>query len=216
MKIMYLSRVPLDVSKRKTQAALASPNKIHGAVEEAFAEKQCRNLWRIDKLRGNFYLLIVSAEKPNLSWISAQFGFEDDCGESKEYEGLLGRIENGSAWHFRLAANPVHSLKEGKERGKVTAHTSEKYQLKWLEAQSEKKGFCLLPGSVRVVESHWRIFMKRECGQRVRILEAVFEGNLCVQDVELFRETLVNGIGRGRAYGMGLLTIVRTGGNNGT
>ena len=39
---MYISRVPLDVSRRKTQIALVSPNKIHGAVEEAFSEKQDR------------------------------------------------------------------------------------------------------------------------------------------------------------------------------
>ena len=49
---MYLSRVGLDVSRRKTQIALVSPNKIHGAVEEAFARKQDRNLWRIDRLGG--------------------------------------------------------------------------------------------------------------------------------------------------------------------
>ena len=63
---MYLSRVGLDVSRRKTQIALVSPNKIHGAVEEAFARKQDRNLWRIDRLGGHTYLLIVSAEKPDL------------------------------------------------------------------------------------------------------------------------------------------------------
>ena len=53
---MYLSRVGLDVSRRKTQIALVSPNKIHGAVEEAFARKQDRNLWRIDRLGGHTYL----------------------------------------------------------------------------------------------------------------------------------------------------------------
>lgn len=206
--MMYFSRVPLDVSKRKTQIALVSPNKIHGAVEEAFCEKQSRNLWRIDKLRGKSYLLIVSAEKPDLSWIAAQFGFEDDCGESKEYGRLLGRIKKGSEWHFRLAANPVHSVKDGKKRGKVTAHTSEKFQLKWLEGQAEKKGFCLLPDSVKVMESNWRIFTKKNSRQKVRILEVVFEGRLCVEDADLFRDTLVNGIGREKAYGMGLLTIV--------
>ena len=39
---MYLSRIPLDIRKRKTQIALVSPNKIHGAVEDACLEKQKR------------------------------------------------------------------------------------------------------------------------------------------------------------------------------
>lgn len=208
---MYLSRVLLDMSKRKTQVALVSPNKIHGAVEEAFAKKQERNLWRIDRLRGQSYLLIVSAERPDLSGIAEQFGFENDCGESKEYDKLLSRIEAGSEWHFRLTANPVHSIQGGEKRGKVVAHTSEKYQLEWLETQAVKRGFCILPDGARIVETNWRIFSKHGGNQKIRILEVVFEGNLRVKNVEVFRHTLINGIGREKAYGMGMLTVVRTG-----
>lgn len=58
---MYLSRVPLDIQRRKTQIALVSPNKIHGAVENAFLEKQNRNLWRIDTLKNQTYLMILSS-----------------------------------------------------------------------------------------------------------------------------------------------------------
>lgn len=208
---MYFSRVPLDVSKRKTQIAMVSPNKFHGAVEDAFSEKQARNLWRIDKLRGEFYLLIVSAAKPDLSGIAAQFGYEDDCGESREYDELLKRIEKGSVWHFRLAANPVHSIKGEKKRGKVVAHISEKYQLEWLDNQAAKRGFRILPDAVYVAETNWQIFTKRNYSQKVRILEVVFEGKLCVEDADVFRETLVNGIGREKAYGMGMLTVVGMG-----
>ena len=206
---MYLSRVRLDVSRRKTQIALVSPNKIHGAVEEAFSEKQDRNLWRIDILKGRTYLLIISAMKPDLSRIAVQFGFEEDWGETKEYDGLLKRIDKGSAWHFRLAANPVHSVKDGEKRGKVTAHTSEKYQLEWLNRQAAKKGFRILPDGAYVVESGWKIFKKANFQQKVRIFEAVYEGTLYVEDVDAFRDTLVSGIGREKAYGMGLLTVVK-------
>lgn len=207
---MYLSRVPLDISKRKTQIAMVSPNKIHGAVEKAFSEKQDRNLWRIDMLRGKAYLLILSVEKPDLAGIAAQFGFAGDCGESKKYDGLLKHIEKGSVWQFRLAANPVHSIKGEKKRGKVVAHTSEKCQLKWLDNQAAKRGFRIPPDAAYVVESNWRIFNKRNSNQKVRLLEVVFEGKLCVEDADVFRDALVNGIGREKAYGMGMLTIMRT------
>ena len=39
----------------------------------------------------------------------------------------------------------------------------------------------------------------------------VFEGKLCVENADIFRDTLVNGIGREKAYGMGMLTVVGTG-----
>ena len=99
---MYLSRIPLDISKRKTQTALASPNQLHGAVEEAFSEKQSRNLWRLDTVRGKTYLLILSKEKPNLAYIAAQFGNVESPGETKEYDRLLARIEEGSVCVFAL------------------------------------------------------------------------------------------------------------------
>ena len=40
-----------------------------------------------------------------------------------------------------------------------------------------------------------------------------FEGLLEVTDEELFRNMLVNGLGRGKAYGMGLMTVMRPGNN---
>lgn len=209
---MYLSRILLDISKRKTQMALVSPNKFHGAVEKAFSERQGRNLWRIDTLQGKTYLLILSSLKPDLSSIADQFGYQNICGESKSYEKLLERIEEGSTWHFRLVANPTHSIWKEGERGKVIAHISEKHQLEWLKHQSEKKGFCILPDAVSVLGSNWKIFYKQGNKQKVRILEVTFEGKLRVEDVDIFKNTLVNGIGREKAYGMGLLTIAGSGG----
>lgn len=221
---MYLSRIELDVSKRDTQVALISKNKLHGAVKASLIEENNRvmdkanskHLWRIDTLRGRTYLLILSSHIPDLSFIQHQFGYEDKEGETKEYDKLLNRIEKDSVWNFRLVANPTYSKKAiGKDgRGKVIAHTTTKYQLEWLKAQSEKRGFKLEEDSFNVVGSNWEKFIKRDkfkekSGKKVSVLKVTFEGKLKVEDVDIFKDTLVNGIGRGKAYGMGLLTIVR-------
>jgi len=205
---MYLSRIPLDVLNRKTQIALVSPNKFHGAIEKSFLEKQDRNLWRIDTLRGKTYLLILSSARPDLKYIAEQFGQGNDCGETKEYETLLNRINEKSVWHFRLVANPTYCVYSKEGRGKVTAHTVERFQLEWLEKQSVKKGFRIVPNTAKVMESNWKIFKKKDTKQKVHLLEVAYEGRLTVEDVALFKQTLLNGIGREKAYGMGLLTIV--------
>ncbi len=206
---MYLSRVALDTTRRNTQMALASPSKFHGAVEEAFPEKQARNLWRIDTLGGTMYLLLLSADKPDLSHLAAQFGNPKNCGESKDYDMLLNRIREGSVWQFRLTANPTHSIKRNEGRGKVVAHRTEKFQQEWLRRQGEKHGFSLVPETVRVTEKKWKVFSKRNTAKKVKLLEAVFEGRLKVENAGLFQNALIHGIGREKAYGMGLLTIVR-------
>lgn len=46
-------------------------------------------------------------------------------------------------------------------------------------------------------------------GRPVSLLSVTFEGFLTVTDADLFRCTLTEGIGRGKAYGMGMLTVVR-------
>ena len=47
---MYLSRAELDPTRRETMVALISPQKFHGAVENAFPGARRRRLWRLDQL----------------------------------------------------------------------------------------------------------------------------------------------------------------------
>jgi CRISPR system Cascade subunit CasE len=44
---------------------------------------------------------------------------------------------------------------------------------------------------------------------KVTLMRSTFEGVLQVTDPVLFRQALTKGIGRAKAYGMSLLTIVR-------
>ena len=49
----------------------------------------------------------------------------------------------------------------------------------------------------------------KKTGEQVKLLGVTYEGLLTVTDAEKFREALTGGIGRGKAYGLGLLTVVR-------
>ena len=71
---MYLSRVELDPTRRSTMAALAAPQKLHGAVESAFTGERRRRLWRLDRLGERLYLLLLSEDVPELSGVVEQFG----------------------------------------------------------------------------------------------------------------------------------------------
>ena len=42
----------------------------------------------------------------------------------------------------------------------------------------------------------------------VRLSQAAFEGVLQVKDAELFRHALIQGIGRKKAYGFGMMTVI--------
>lgn len=208
---MYLSRIELDTSRRSTMKALDMPNLMHGAVESSFAGERARNLWRIDPLQGKLYLLVVSPAKPDLQGLAQQFGVPGQSGETRDYSPLLGRIRAGSVWRFRLTANPTKSCAggDGTGRGAVHAHVSTRYQEQWLLRQADKHGFYLAEDGFSVVKTKWYTFRKGGAGNRVTLLSVTYEGVLQVTDPEAFCRALTQGIGRGKAYGMGMLTVVR-------
>lgn len=199
-------------------AALAAPQKIHGAIEAAFPGERRRKLWRIDTVNGRMWLLLLSEEPANLSGIAAQFGpIACPCMETRLYDPLLQRITTDSVWQFRLSANPTKSCpipRTDAPRGTVRAHCTVEYQKQWLMQRAEKHGFALEPDLFTVTHSQWYRFYKNGQGrQPVSLLSVTYEGVLRVTDADLFRETLISGIGRGKAYGLGLLTVAR-GGNH--
>lgn len=208
---MYLSRIRLNTRKRNTAIALSDPQKFHGAIESAFMEDRERNLWRIDNLGDALYLLLLSQHRPELSGVVKQFGYDKEPAETKTYEPLLDKIVNGSRWQFRLTANPTKCIKKGNDdalRGKVKALVSVEQQEQWLFDHADAYGFALKPGDFRVTRTHTYTF-KKQGKHSVSIHSVTFDGVLTVIDSEKFLSALTSGIGRGKAYGNGLLTAVR-------
>ena len=79
----------------------------------------------------------------------------------------------------------------------------------WLLERAQKHGFSLDPEEFTVTKVRWLHFPKaREGGRLVTLLAVTYEGTLRVTDPELFQALLVNGIGRGKAYGLGLMTVM--------
>lgn len=212
---MYLSRLHLDLKKNKTVLALVRPTLFHGAVESAFPGARKRNLWRIDKLGEEQYLLLLSEDKPDLSAVAEQFGIDGEGWITKDYDTLFERIEEGTSWRFKLSANPTHSQSsDGKTRGKIQAYTATHDQRQWLLKQSEKRGFSVEEDSFDVTSSMWYTFTKgrdnlNQKKQKVSMLSATYEGILTVTDAAAFKKTLTCGIGREKAYGVGLMTLMR-------
>ncbi|NLZ28288.1 MAG: type I-E CRISPR-associated protein Cas6/Cse3/CasE [Firmicutes bacterium] len=215
---MYLSRVALNTRRRDTMAALASPQRLHAAVESSFPpglSVKGRSLWRIDLLANDTYLLVLSEQKPDFTHIVEQFGWPeaDQKWETKNYNYLIDQIRVGQRWQFRLRANPAHSVKQSGDekqsdnRGKVYAHVTARQQEQWLLERAQKNGFALTEGSFRVVHRETRRFRRHQ--KTITLGVATFEGVLEVTDLTLFLQALTRGIGRAKAFGCGLLTIMK-------
>ena len=208
---MYLSRVLIDSRNRRKIKDLTHLGAYHNWVESSFPEEftkkdRSRKLWRIDMLQGNKYLLLVSEKKPNME-IFEKYGVPGSA-QTKLYDKFLDSIDEDGIYRFRVTLNPVKALSQGAGvRGRVVPEITAEQQLQFLESRAGKLGFELIPDEYRIVERCWELFMKQ--GQKkIRLSKATYEGLLKVTNRDTFYRTLTEGIGKKKAYGFGLMTVI--------
>lgn len=215
-----LTRILLNPARRKARQYLTDPNSMHAAVRGAFPpdldQEESRILWRIDHRGHEHVLYIVGPEKPTADAMVEDAGWDTRPAQIADYDRFLNRITRGQRWWFELVANPTYSESRGPgKRGKVKAHISAQHQLDWLGRKSRAHGFAIETegeNAVAVVgrgnlDFRRRNTETRERRDRVKIVTARFQGVLEVTDADELRHTLVNGIGRSKGYGCGLLTL---------
>lgn len=206
----------------------------------AGARDQFGVLYRVEaEDRGTIPVLVQSTAEPDWSFFSEAFltylvpGVADAPNPAvKQIDGFYGRLGVAQEYVFRLRANPTRriSAKNTKEparwHGKRVTFHHERDQLSWLARKGEQGGFALMQvqtqpiADVRtndehiVTGQHRRFDADAEKSRHDRMTfgSVLFEGRLRIVDAEQFRTTLVNGIGSGKAYGFGLLSIAAVGG----
>ncbi|MCD8151443.1 MAG: type I-E CRISPR-associated protein Cas6/Cse3/CasE [Clostridiales bacterium] len=154
---MYLSRVEIDTTNRIALRALNHLGAYHNWVEQAFPdevreETRSRKLWRIDRIEGKRYLLVVSETEPDCEQMEA-YAVKGSFG-CKNYEPFLQSIKQGECLRFRVTLNPVHSVFEEntKNRGKIYPIYSEAAQRKFFLDRAEKHGFSVDSEQFLIVE----------------------------------------------------------------
>lgn len=207
---MYLSRVQLATENRQKIHNLTHLGAYHDWVERSFPNEieqgeRKRKLWRIDHIHGKTYLLIVSQDLPDASAL-CRYGVTGTA-ETKDYAVLLTRLKNNMRCRFRIVLNPVVSVAAGMgKRGRVVPHITAVHQLKYLKNRTTKYGFSLQDDEYDIVERDFPVWRKDK--ERIRLSRVAYEGVLTIKDVELFRNLLIHGMGKKKAYGFGMMTVI--------
>lgn len=192
-----------------------------------------RPLWRLDIDKPVYRLYIVSPLRPDLQHIIEQAGWQGQRWDATPYTPFLDRLRKGQRWGFRFAANPTKRGPAHSGRGELQPQRSVTQQMQWLLERSSRWGFTIpnieiptignspaegvetdssrIYPDVRVTSRDVRRFSRRDAegkkASTVTIVQAQYEGTLEISDVDALRYSLTNGIGRGKAYGCGLLTL---------
>lgn len=220
---MFLTQIRLNPERRRTRCLTSSPQKMHAAVlggahPEVENEVTGRVLWRLDRgLRHELSLYVLSPWRPELKHLVEQAGWEShpDSWQTVDCRPFLSRLEVGQRWAFRLTANPTHNVRltEGK-RTRRLAHVTVRQQEEWLLKRAPRAGFILpvntLGARELIVRDRRTLKFYRgenRKGPQVTLGVATFDGVLEVADAEALRRVLINGLGRAKAYGCGLMTL---------
>lgn len=221
----YLTKIDINPRRRGTVRLLASPHRLHGAVNACFPASQRpeRPLWRLDRTPSGTALYLVSDVAPDPTSVVEEYGWPLAGGwQTRDYAPVLSAVRTGTSFAFRLAANPVHNVPLAPRAGSVAAESSERpsprtkrlahvtvsQQLDWFTRRCAGWGFTVEAsegGSVQVVDR--RTFEFDRQGRKVTIAVAAFEGVLRVTDEGELRRRLIEGIGHAKAYGCGLMTL---------
>lgn len=189
----------------------------------------------VDGLQGPVRVYVQSRIEPDWSFLHelneylwANAG-RPAC-ESKDVLPAYRQIQGGQVLSFRLRANPTKriAVENNKLNGKRVELRREDEQLSWLSRKGQALdngvtgGFSLLMKKVREGEGEEglvpcvkvccegkQVGRKRDAagGHSTTHMAVLFDGLLRVTDASSFLETLIHGIGAGKAFGFGLLSV---------
>jgi CRISPR system Cascade subunit CasE len=232
---MFLSKLILNTRDRAARRDLADCHDLHRTIMSAFpqadgaaARDEFGVLFRVETGRGGKVVLLVQSRvEPDWSRLPGGYLLEADGNPackpvSNHYTGLA----TGQRLLFRLLANPTKRVsaknteEDARWRGKRIDLRREEDQMAWLRRRGEAAGFRLLAARVnRDVPNVQaapgpKTFGWRE-KNRLSFGSALFNGELEITDAAAFRQALSDGVGSGKAYGFGLLSIAPVGAGRG-
>ncbi|MFD6532764.1 type I-E CRISPR-associated protein Cas6/Cse3/CasE [Streptomyces sp. NPDC060184] len=179
------------------------PDGVEGPARAAFGV-----LFRAEETPRGPQILLQSHVVPDPSRLPDAYGNV----EPRSLDGLLATLDKGTIVNYRCVASPVRkpgaASRETYKLPPVVA-LSGNAAIEWWERQSTAAGLEPLH-----IDAHPLTTVRGSRGakdpaarQRVQHSRTQFDGTARVLDAGLLREKLATGIGRGKAYGCGLLTV---------
>ena len=210
----WLSRITPAEHRPDVTADLAEATRLHQRIMTLFppdlgehARAQAGILFRTDEDATGTSILIQSRIEPNTQRLPEGYGHA----QIRTLDPLLDALRAGLPLRYRITANATRKLGRNTQHGKpltvVPLHGLDAEA--WWARKAVEAG--LDPRIVTAVSLETAQGPRRpgtgSQTQFVRHARTRFDGTATITDPERLRDALTNGIGRGKSYGCGLLTI---------
>jgi CRISPR system Cascade subunit CasE len=221
---LFLSLLRLNHRSREVQRDLANRYELHRTLMSCFptivgkpeARRACGLLFRLEEDERRIRILLQSLARPQASCLPTNYLLDGCMINTKDVStALWSLLASGSVLRFRLCANPTRRLfvPQQERRGKGARVDIRKYdelQL-WLERKAAASGFELIrQGSDTLsIIANTETVRARKQTATLTFSSVMFEGALRVTDPDRAYQAVRDGIGSGKAFGFGLLSLAR-------
>ena len=203
---MYLSKIVLNLRNPNARRDTASAYEMHRTLTNILDEGDNRLLWRLEqrRLHTTPYILVQTLKRPDLQKIFSRNGHDYGMpmpDSPKEFTPVFNRDD---AFYFRLVANPS-KMKNRKRLGRYKREEQESWLLRKMGVAGANVESFTIRDSFKIVTGP----AKGKGDRKITMFAVTFEGLLSVCEPDAFLRALKYGVGHGKAFGLGLLSIAR-------
>ena len=161
------------------------------AVVSAATSGSSRPLWRLDGDR-----LYIVSDQLDTDRLEARLG--KPIINTLDYRPFLDKLQNGETRRFTLTATPVVS-----KDGKRTPLRTPAGMHQWAEGKLTQAGARL--DALDILDIHATRFNRQ--GRKLTFHTVEYTGEITITDRDKLTQTMLSGIGHGKAYGLGLMLL---------
>ncbi|WP_086820196.1 type I-E CRISPR-associated protein Cas6/Cse3/CasE [Allokutzneria sp. NRRL B-24872] len=216
---LWLSALRLDPRHRDTTRDLGNPRDMHRSIMTLFPDDlgdtpraTAGVLYRIEEDTRGITVLIQSLIQPR-PWDNHSNVLS---GQTKNLTPFLDHLHTGMTVHYRIAANPQKTCGRNGDplRGK-RVHLWGEDADQWWNTRAEHHGLHLHTATARPhrdgtqprPKHRNRDHATRNRDNKIQHNAIQFDGLAEITDIDSVRAAITTGIGKGRAHGLGLLSL---------
>ncbi|MFW6641018.1 type I-E CRISPR-associated protein Cas6/Cse3/CasE [Nocardiopsis algeriensis] len=220
----WLTRIVPDLASRRARDTFANAGELHrmliGLSARSLGEKRVESprqqaglLFRLEEMRSSPVLLVQSSSALDLELLGEDFGETAE----RDLDPFLDSLDKGQEVRYRIAAAPSKRLGKSEKntdrlgdraRKGVKAYTRPLFgeeAADWWRSRAAGHGLELTGAAA--VDGGLALDPGRSGRRGVRLHVTRFDGSAVVSDPEALRKAVREGIGRGKSFGCGMLSL---------
>lgn len=204
---MYLAKIEMNLSEPAVRAALRDGQKMHRLIAGLYQlpRQEAELVYRVRAQGYTVALYLYAAQPINRDRLLPGMLLTGE----RDVSDWLASMREGQLWRFDLLTMPFKKVSDGESpNSRRRVLRTQEERLAWLARKAEQNGYAILDVQESSGEKESAVHPD-EKGGRLYLDSYRYAGTLRILDAERFRQAVRQGVGPGKAYGLGMLLLKR-------